>query len=71
MKSNLILILAVVLFFTALWYLELLIPFFVMYFILDFFTDWRIMRRKSKENDQKLNQIDNNCKVKNDWLRVV
>ena len=53
MKSNLILILAVVLFFTALWYLELLIPFFVMYFFLDFFTDWRIMRRKSKENDQK------------------
>ncbi len=44
--ANIWTILAVILFFAAIWYLDLIIPFLGLYFILDIVTDIRLYHKK-------------------------
>ena len=52
--SNIWTILAVILFFAAIWYLDLIIPFLGLYFILDIVTDIRLYHKK----EDKLQQME-------------
>lgn len=52
--ANIWTILAVILFFAAIWYLDLIIPFLGLYFILDIVTDIRLYHKK----EDKLQQME-------------
>ena len=47
--ANIWTILAVILFFAAIWYLDLIIPFLGLYFILDIVTDIRLYHKKENK----------------------
>lgn len=52
--ANIWTILAVILFFAAIWYLDLIIPFLGLYFILDIVTDIRFYHK----NEDKLQKME-------------
>lgn len=52
--ANIWTILAVILFFAAIWYLDLIIPFLGLYFIIDIVTDIRFYHK----NEDKLQQME-------------
>lgn len=68
-RANFWTILAVLFTLAALWYLKLLFPFLLLYFLIDFYLDIKNYDKMSNEKQAKIDELLDKCNKNQDLIK--